>query len=105
LKSQGWPPVAYFIIDDSVLLSHNNEYFPKAWVVNKKSDENIKQIWQRIKHTWQWRQEQIKKGVIEVTIANSEPDDNSQPGEDGLPIPDSNDYYSDYGALTGWRKS
>lgn len=105
LKSQGWPPVAYFIINDSVLLSHNNEYFPKAWVVNKKSDENIKQVWQRIKHTWQWRQEQIKQGVIEVTIANSEPDDNSQPRDDGLPIPDSNDYYSDYGALTGWRKS
>ncbi len=105
LKSQGWPPVAYFIIDDAVLLSHNNEFFPKAWVVNKNSDENIKQVWQRIKHTWQWRQVQINQGVIEVTIKNSEPDENSQPGEDGLPIPDSNDYYSDYGALTGWRKS
>lgn len=105
LKSQGWPPVAYFIIDDSVMLSQNNEFFPKTWVVNKHSDENIKQIWQRIKHTWQWRQEQINKGVIEVTIANTEPDENSQPGEDGLPIPDSNDFYCDYGALTGWRKS
>ncbi|MBT4195751.1 MAG: hypothetical protein HOE12_15610 [Gammaproteobacteria bacterium] len=105
LKSQGWPSVAYFIIDDSVMLSHNNEFFPKAWVVNKESDENTKQVWQRIKNTWQWRQEQIKQGIIEVTIKNSEPDENSQPGEDGLPIPDSNDFYSDYGALTGWRKS
>ena len=105
LKSQGWPPVAYFIIDDSVLLSHDNEFFPKAWVVNKKSDENIKQLWQRMKHTWQWRQMQISQGVVEVTIANSEPDENSQPGEDGLSIPDSNDFYSDYRTLTGWRKS
>jgi ATP-dependent helicase/nuclease subunit B len=105
LKSQGWPPVAYFIIDDSTLLCQNNDFFPNAWVVNKDSDENIKQVWQRIKHTWKWRQEQINKGIIEVTIANSEPDDNSQPGEEGLVMPKSSDYYSQYGALTGWGKS
>ncbi|MCP3850782.1 MAG: PD-(D/E)XK nuclease family protein [Gammaproteobacteria bacterium] len=105
LKEQGWPSVAYFIIDESVMLSQDNSFFPNAWIVNKESDESIKQVWQRMKKTWQWRREQIDHGLIEVTVANTEPGTDSQPGADGLEIPDKSDFYNDYAALTGWRKS
>jgi hypothetical protein len=105
LKTQGWPTVAYFIIYDSVLLAQDNEFFPNASVVSKATDENIKQVWQRMKTTWDWRQDQLAKGVVEVTVTGTEPDENSQPGEDGLKIPDQSDYYNDYRVLTGWKST
>ena len=105
LKSQGWPSVAYFIIVDAVMLSQSNEYFPLAVVVNNHAEENIKQVWHRMQYTWNWRQRQLKQGLIEVTVGNTEPDDSSQPGEDGLELADSSDYFNDYAVLTGWRKT
>ena len=103
-SAQGWPPVAYFIIDNAQLMTQDKDYFPGAYEVHSYSDENVAQIWQRIERTWQWRQKQLQQGLIEVTIKQTEPDEQSQSCEDCVSIPENSDYYNDYSVLTGWRK-
>ena len=39
---------------------------------------------------------------MEVTVTGTEPDAASVPPEDGMPIEDVNDRFSEYGVLTGW---
>ena len=102
LKDQEWPPVAYFIIDSGVILTHDRHYFPAANTVTPDGDESSTVVWKRFMNTWGWRRKQLDRGLIEVTVSETEPDEDSQPGEDGLVLPDNSDRYSDYGVLTGW---
>ena len=101
---QGWPSVAYFIIDGATLLAQNDHFFPKATIAAPHNDDNIAQIWQQMMTTWKWRREQLDKGRIEMTVSGTEPDVDSQPGEGGLVIPDTSDTFNDYAVLTGWSE-
>jgi hypothetical protein len=40
-----------------------------------------------------------------VTVSDTEPDANSDPGDEGLPIPAASDNFSDYRVLTGWGRN
>ena len=46
--------------------------------------------------------QQIESGLVEVTVTGTEPDEDSSPGDDGLPMPDTFDAFDDYTVLTGW---
>ena len=60
------------------------------------------EFWQRAEGTWKWRKKQIESGLVEVTVTGTEPDDDSSPGENGLPMSETYDAFDDYTALTGW---
>ena len=64
---------------------------------------DIAEYWRRFEHTWSWRKEQFDEGLIEVTISGTEPTADSDPGEDGLVLPDASDSFNDYVVVTGWE--
>ncbi len=98
-----WPAVAYFVIDGGgAMLAQNTDYFPEAIEIKPNTDENHAVIWQKMKKTWEWRRKQLDNGLIEVTVGGTEADIHSDPGEDALVIPKSNDDFNDYKVLTSW---
>jgi RecB family exonuclease len=97
-----WPALGYYIIRDSRLLMLNDDFFPDASVIQPDNDESHLEFWQRVVATWEWRRQQIERGLIEVPISDTEPDDDSTPGEQGLEMPEIFDRFDDYGVLTGW---
>ncbi|NWG74773.1 MAG: hypothetical protein HXY24_09240, partial [Rubrivivax sp.] len=59
-------------------------------------------LWQRAEATWRWRQEQIGRGLIEVAVEGTDPDEASQPPEGALEPPQPDDRYNPYVHLAGW---
>jgi hypothetical protein len=96
------PALSYFIVMDATLLSLNHTFFPNAEILQPEGDENAAQYWQRVEQSWQWRNAQLARGLIEVTVADTEPGAESDPGEHGLAIPEASDRFNDYSVLTGW---
>lgn len=96
------PCLSYFIVSDAHMLSLNHAFFPDAEIVEPAADASPEDYWRRFENTWHWRREQLDRGLVEVTVTGTEPDAESSPGEDGLPMPAASDSFSDYRALTGW---
>ncbi|RLA58246.1 MAG: hypothetical protein DRR04_11360 [Gammaproteobacteria bacterium] len=96
------PALSYFIVEDAHMLSLDHEFFPNAEILKPEGEENPAQYWQRFENSWQWRKAQFDKGLIEVTVTDTEPDDASAPGEDCLEIPEASDKFNNYSVLTGW---
>jgi RecB family exonuclease len=102
-NEQRWPALGYFIVRDSRLLVLDSDFFPEATVEQPANGENALQFWQRVEASWQWRREQLDRGLIEVSVGDTEPDGTSNPGDLALVLPDTFDSFDDYRALTGWR--
>lgn len=96
------PTLSYFIVMDAHMLSLDHEFFPNAEILKPEGLENAAQYWQRFEHSWRWRKDQFDKGLIEVTMKDTEPTTESDPGESGLAIPEASDSFNDYAVLTGW---
>ena len=60
------------------------------------------QYWLRLEQTWRWRKAQFDRGLVEVTVSETEMTADSTPGDDCLPIPEASDSFNDYHVLTGW---
>ena len=101
-KPKKWPPVAFFIIEEGVMVAQDKHYFPEAIDVSPIENENHAVIWQKMEKTWKWRRQQIDQGLIEVTVTGTKSDKNSDAGEDALIIPEKSDRFNDYRVLTGW---
>ena len=84
------------------MLSLDHEFFPNAEILQPAGEENAAQYWQRFEQSWRWRKAQFDKGLVEVTVADTEPDDASVPDENCLAIPEASDLFNDYAVLTGW---
>jgi hypothetical protein len=97
-----WPALGYFIVRDARMLVLDSPYFPNAVVERAENGESLLEFWQRAEGTWKWRKKQIESGLVEVTVTGTEPDDDSSPGENGLPMSETYDAFDDYTALTGW---
>jgi hypothetical protein len=97
-----WPALGYFIIRDARMLVLDNPFFPDAVIERPENGESLLEFWQRAENTWKWRRKQIESGLIEVTVTGTEPDENSSPGDAGLPMPETFDAFDDYTVLTGW---
>lgn len=100
-----YPKLSYFIVVDAQMLSLDHDFFPTAECIVPQNHENQAQYWKRFEDTWHWRKDQFDKGLVEVTIADTEPTALSNPGESGLAIPDASDTFSDFTVLTGWDEN
>ncbi|TGD72180.1 hypothetical protein E4634_16055 [Mangrovimicrobium sediminis] len=100
-----FPMLSYFIVSDSHMLNLAHSFFPNAEVINPTTGENAAQYWARFEHTWRWRKAQFDSGLIEVTVNGTEPTENSEPGEAGLPMPETSDKFNDYQFITGWGEN
>jgi len=96
------PALSYFIVEDAHMLSLDHEFFPNAEALQPKGEENTAQYWQRFENSWHWRKAQFDKGLIEVTVTDTEPDEASTPPEGCLEIPEASDKFDNYSVLTGW---
>lgn len=103
--AQWSPALSYFIVQDAHLLSLNHDFFPSAEIIKPKVDENSAQYWQRFEQSWKWRKAQFDQGLVEVTVADTEPTDESAPTEGCLEIPKASDTFNDYKVLTGWGRN
>jgi hypothetical protein len=99
-----WPALGYYIIRDSRLLMLNDDFFPEASIIQPDNGESQLEFWQRVVATWKWRRQQIERGLIEVPISDTEPDDDSTPDGQGLEMPETFDRFDDYTVLTGWSE-
>lgn len=99
------PSLSYFIVVDATLLSLNHTFFPDADILVPADDESTAAYWQRFEQSWHWRSAQFGRGLIEVTVSDTEPTEESQPGEDCLEIPEASDSFNDYSVLTGWGEN
>jgi len=104
-KSFQWPPQAYFVIEDTQILAHDNGAFPKAVLYPADNGETTQDLWKRFEATWKWRRAQLDKGLIEVTVEGTEPDDNSEPPENGLEPEGDYSRFNEYPVLTGWGEN
>lgn len=101
-KSRRWPAQAYFIIDDACMLAQQNDVFPAAMVFPAASGESVAELWQCFEKTWRWRRAQLDKGIVEVTVAGTDPDQDSAPPDAGLQMESDADRFNDFAVLTGW---
>ena len=98
-----FPRLSYYIVSDSHMLNLEHTFFPGAEHISPDTGENPAQYWERFQHSWRWRKKQFDKGLIEITVTGTEPTDDSDPGESGLPMPEASDAFNDYRVLTGWE--
>ena len=103
-ESKSWSSVAYFVIDKGTLLAQNTDYFPDAWVASSNDLEAASYgvIWEKMRNTYNWRREQLNQGSIELTVTDTVSNENSDPGEDALVIPKTNDSFNDFKVLMGF---
>ena len=105
IKAKLWPEQAYFIIQTGNLLAQNKFAFPNAKVYAPAEGESATTLWKQLENSYQWRRNQFDKGLIEMTIGGTEPDENNSiPPDDALSIKDTNDHFNDYETLMGWGK-
>jgi hypothetical protein len=100
------PFVAYFILGKGELLARSKTFFPGATSVSLKYPGDASEwqgCWREFEQIWQWRRGQMNRGLIEVTVAGTEPD--SPPPLEHWVAPDGADRYNDFDALTGWPRT
>jgi hypothetical protein len=96
------PALSYFIVNDATMLSLDHTFFPNADIIKATTGETAIDYWRRFEQSWHWRRAQFDRGLVEVTVSDTQPDAESSPGEDGLDMPESSDSFNDYSVLTGW---
>lgn len=99
------PALSYFIVVDATLLSLNHTFFPNADILVPADDESTAAYWQRFEQSWHWRNAQFKRGLIEVTVSDTEVTEESEPAEGCLELPEASDNFNDYSVLTGWGEN
>ena len=105
-KHGAWPVVGYYILNVARLYAHDVEVFPGAVAMPGKEGDQTARLWRQFNQTWQWRDEQIRSGLIEVAMPGTEADEDSLAPEGALPMEKSqakdNAVYNDYASLAGW---
>ena len=105
LPSKQVADVAYFIISEGALLTTTYHIFPHATVIEPADPEHRpKQILLAFKNTFEWRLKQLHKGKIEVTGGTDEPDSDSTPPSDCLPIVVATKPQTSYGQAATFKR-
>lgn len=103
---ENWAHTGYFIIKKGRLLVRNNAAFSDVSALRKEADhrEINHRIWEKMQNTWNWRKEQLRRGMIEVrttaTISELEKIYENQLW-DLLEMKKDNAAYDDYSVLLG----
>ena len=73
-KAHAWSHVAYYIIENGLMLARNQEAFKDIDPVSPDADmiEVHQRILDRMKATYQWRKKQIQEGKVEIRCTNTE---------------------------------
>ena len=83
------------------MIAPDSTVFPNALVAPPAIGESAAELWRRAEITRAWRRAQLDQGLVEVPVTGTQPDERSQPPEDGLRGPDGPDRFDDFGLLTG----
>ena len=102
-ESEQWPSGAFFILSTGDVIASDGSSFPDAVVSPSNDGEGIADLWDRLRHTYDWRWRQLREGSIEVVTDLTIPDEQSIPPEAGLRRATDHDQYDDYMHLTGWE--
>jgi hypothetical protein len=100
------PSVAYFILGKGALITRSKNFFPGAISVSRKNPADASEwqgCWREFEQIWHWRRAQLERGLIEVTVAGTEPD--SPPPLEHWSARKGADNYNDFDALTGWPRT
>ena len=99
------PHLSFFIVVDSHMLNLGHDHFMNAERIDPELGLTPDQYWENIETLWKHRRAQFDKGLIEVPVEGTVPTERSLPDGIALDIPEINDAFSDYTALTGWEPS
>ncbi len=103
LAENDWPSPAYYIVSTGNVLAPNAAFFPRALATGTAVND-AESIWRKLLVTRDWRLAQLARGEIEVN-AGAEPDDDSEPPEDGLDTRIEADRFDDFRWLVGVEPS
>lgn len=98
------PALSYFIVNDAHMLSLDHAFFPHAEIIERAADGDSTDYWRQVESLWRWRRQQLERGLVEVTVAGTEPDARSEPPPDGPDLPATSDDFNEYWGLTGWEQ-
>ena len=99
----GEPYLSYFIIRDAQMLNLAHSLFKQGERVDPELGLTPDDYWSNIELMWSHREKALKNGLIEVPVEGTEPNERSAHDGIALEIPETNDAFSDYTALTGWE--
>ena len=99
------PHLSFFIVADSHMLNLAHDHFKNAERIDPELGLAPYQYWENVETLWKHRRAHFDKGLIEVPVEGTEPTERSLPDGIALDIPETNDAFSDYTALTGWETS
>ncbi len=101
--NETWPAGAFFILSSGNVLASDASGFPDGVVHPSNDDEGVVHLWERLRHTCDWRWAQLESGQIEVVTDATKPDERSIPPEEGLRPVAGGDQFDDYLRLAGWE--
>lgn len=102
----------YFILSRAELLCNSSIIFPTATVINPEQPGSLNSTWAQLERTIQWRKEQLKQGLIEITYGEAALDELSIPPDGCLALSDaeekslkeqSSPYMKNYKKIDVWR--
>ena len=96
------PDLSYFIVTDAHMLSLDHAFFPHAEVIPRTAETSAESYWRQVEGLWQWRRRQLDRGLVEVTVSGTEPDEVSHSAPGGIDLRDAYDTFNDFRVLTGW---
>ena len=99
------PHLSFFIVADSHMLNLAHNHFKNAERIDPDLGLTPDQYWENVEALWKHRRAHFDQGLIEVPVDGTEPTERSVPDDIALDIPETNDAFSDYTALTGWEPS
>ena len=97
------PHLSYFSITDACMLNLSHSFFNDGENITPDLNLSLDEYWSNIEVIWSHRHELYNNGIIEVPVEGTEPNSNSVPNGIVLDIPETNDRFSEYAALTGWE--
>lgn len=72
-----WPHTAYFILEEGKMIARNQAAFREAIVAGKAGDDHAQAcsaIFERMQKTFEWRLDQIRKGILELRTSRTAPE-------------------------------
>ena len=102
-QDKKWPRLAYFILSDATLLSHDAAFFPDARVCSPGELKTLPQLWRQFEKMVEWRRRQLTAGNCEVVLESLEADEDSAPPQDAFLVEIQHEGYNDYLRLAGWE--
>ncbi len=101
-----WPTLAYFIVKTARLLTAQAEALLPGETVRKLEDEPSALLWRRLLKSFDWRMEQLRRGVLAVCdVAEGGEAPPPHPPPDGMPPIAPEKRHDPYLHLDGWEET